>query len=141
MSKKRREKKARKLLEKQQARLERPPEVPESEWMPWVLSEVRKCLEGHGVSMDHCPPMFYPEAIHNLAVWSAKAGMECQRDHNWHDGDLKKVGECIHAWIKKVDKAPETWHDVEGKMAIEKENHGDSKEHPGQGGGGPSPTA
>jgi hypothetical protein len=74
-------------------------------WMAGeCLLEVRQGLEQLGVPMEGCPPMFYREAVHNLYVWSARAGRDCQRDHNWHDGNDEEVAKCIVANIKEQAK-------------------------------------
>lgn len=65
------------------------------------LDQIREGLEAKGISMEQCPPMFYPEAIHNLAIWTAKASRDCWRDHQWHNEDLKAVGACMAAGVKR----------------------------------------
>lgn len=65
------------------------------------LNEIRDALSSIGVPMELCPPMLYREAMHNMYVWSAKAGRDCQRHHNWHDGDEKAVAECLRESLKK----------------------------------------
>lgn len=75
------------------------------------LLMVREMLEGLGIDMERCPPMFYPEAIKNLYVWTAKASRDCQIEHQWHGNDSLKAGECINAGIKKYGKL----HREEGK--------------------------
>ena len=50
------------------------------------LGMIREMLEGLGIDMTRCPPMFYPEAIKNLYVWTAWASRDCERAHQWHGG-------------------------------------------------------
>lgn len=69
------------------------------------LDEVKEGLIGSEIDMSACPPMFYREAIHNLYVWTARASRDCQRDHNWHDGDDKAVAKCLVASIRVQGKA------------------------------------
>jgi hypothetical protein len=64
------------------------------------LGMIRRSLEDKGISMEQCPPMFYPEAIHNLAVWTAKASRDCWRDHQWHNEESKAFADCMTAGIK-----------------------------------------
>lgn len=75
------------------------------------LGMIREMLEGLGIDMTRCPPMFYPEAIKNLYVWTAQASRDCQIGHQWHGGDTLKAGECINSGIKKYGKL----HSEEGK--------------------------
>jgi len=60
---------------------------------------IKEKLVGLGIEMDACPPMFYPEAIHNLYVWTAKASRDCQRDHQWHGKDESAAAKCIHEGV------------------------------------------
>lgn len=57
---------------------------------------IKEKLVDLGIRMDRCPPMFYPEAIHNLYVWTAKASRDCMRDHQWHGKDESAAAKCIH---------------------------------------------
>jgi hypothetical protein len=63
------------------------------------LDSIKKTLEDLGVDMVACPPMFYPEAVSNLATWTARASRECQAAHGWHGGDEAAVAACLRAWI------------------------------------------
>lgn len=65
---------------------------------------IKEMLEGLGIQMDACPPMFYPEAIKNLYVWTAWASRDCERAHKWHEGDPAASANCIHEAIKKFGK-------------------------------------
>lgn len=65
------------------------------------LGMIREMLEGLGIDMTRCPPMFYPEAIKNLYVWTAWASRDCERTHQWHGGDSAATAKCIHEAIKK----------------------------------------
>lgn len=71
------------------------------------LKLIKEQLANLGVHMDACPPMFYPEAIHNLFTWTAKASRECCALHGWHGGDEEKVIACIREQIEKFQQ-PET---------------------------------
>lgn len=53
------------------------------------------------IPMDGCPPMFYPEAIHNLFVWSVKAGRDCQKEHDFHGKDEALQAACLREKIRK----------------------------------------
>lgn len=68
------------------------------------LAEVEATLNGKGVPMDGCPPMFYPEAIHNLYVWTHEATRECGRKHRYHRNNKKLIGRCVVAGIKRIAK-------------------------------------
>ena len=68
------------------------------------LGEIRKALEGLGVEMDACPPMFYPAAVMNVATWTARAARQCHVDHGWHGGDDAAVAACIRTWIVEHQK-------------------------------------
>jgi len=65
---------------------------------------IKDKLVNLGISMDACPPMFYPEAIHNLYVWTAFASRDCERDHKWHNGDSAASGKCIHERVVRYCK-------------------------------------
>lgn len=65
------------------------------------LEMIRKGLDDKGIPMEQCPPMFYPEAIHNLAVWTAKASRDCWRDHQWHGEEVKALAACLTAGVKR----------------------------------------
>lgn len=67
-----------------------------------VLKMIKEKLDGLGISMESCPPLFYPEAIHNLYVWTAKASRDCQAKHSWHGNNEKEVVKCIMARIKAI---------------------------------------
>ncbi len=75
-----------------------------------VLKMIKEKLQEFGIEMDACPPLFYPEAINNLFVWTATASWECWGRHGFH-GEWKpgsKVAACIHKQIKDLQKrAPE----------------------------------
>lgn len=60
-----------------------------------------------GVQMDGCPPMWYPEAIHNLFVWTAMAARDCTIFHDFHKMDLRATRQCLVASIKEMAKASE----------------------------------
>lgn len=62
---------------------------------------IKEMLVGLGIQMDACPPMFYPEAIKNLYVWTAWASRDCERAHHWHEGDPAASAKCIHEAIVK----------------------------------------
>jgi len=64
------------------------------------LDMIRETLIGHGMSMDACPPMFYPEAIHNLCVKILRSS----HLKNGHAGDLAKCAICLV--ILKEKEAP-----------------------------------
>lgn len=68
------------------------------------LGMIKEMLEGLGIQMDACPPMFYPEAIKNLYVWTAFASRDCQAAHGWHGTDDKAAAKCIHEGIVKYGK-------------------------------------
>lgn len=59
------------------------------------------------IPMDGCPPMFYPEAIHNLYVWAVKSSRDCQRDHNGHDGDEQAMAKCVVEKVKQYAEKSE----------------------------------
>lgn len=65
------------------------------------LGMIREMLEGLGINMERCPPMFYPEAIKNLYVWTAWASRDCERAHQWHGGDSGAAAKCINEAIRK----------------------------------------
>lgn len=65
------------------------------------LGMIRRSLEDKGISMEQCPPMFYPEAIHNLAIWTAKASRDCWRDHQWHNEEGSALGACMTVGVKR----------------------------------------
>jgi len=69
------------------------------------LDLIKEELAGYGVRMDSCPPMFYPEAIHNLFAWTARASGVCQKKHGWHGNNLARVAGCIKRWIQKHQAA------------------------------------
>jgi hypothetical protein len=67
---------------------------------------IKEKLEALGIEMTACPPMFYPEAIHNLFVWTAKASWECWGRHGFH-GEWQpgpKVAQCIVKQIQERQK-------------------------------------
>jgi hypothetical protein len=65
---------------------------------------IKEMLVGLGIKMDACPPMFYPEAIKNLYVWTAFASRDCQIAHGWHGEDKPASAKCIHEGIVKYGK-------------------------------------
>lgn len=65
------------------------------------ILEIRETLSRLGVPMEHCPPMMYPEAIHNLAVWTARASRDCWRDHEWHKDDHAAFSKCMYDSIRR----------------------------------------
>lgn len=80
------------------------------------LDMIREMLVGLGIQMDACPPMFYPEAIKNLYVWTAYASRDCERDHKWHEGDPKASANCIHEGIKKYGREQQARERVRKKQ-------------------------
>jgi hypothetical protein len=78
-----------------------PAKRPDDDW-DWkgeCLHMVKESIEKRGVNMDGCPPMFYPEAIHNLFAWGIKGALACREAHG--NRDQKHLIECVLAWMKK----------------------------------------
>lgn len=67
------------------------------------LDLVREALMQHGVKMESCPPMLYPEAIHNLFVWGIRAGQECLKKHGAQPQEHQI--RCISDWIVRHQSA------------------------------------
>ena len=65
------------------------------------LLEIRDALQSKGVPMEQCPPSMYSEAIHNLAVWVARASRDCWRDHEWHKDDKAVFSKCMYDSIQR----------------------------------------
>lgn len=68
---------------------------------------VKDKLAELGIQMDACPPMFFPEAINNLFVWTAQASRECSAAHGWHGMNERLVAQCIRDWILRKQSRPE----------------------------------
>lgn len=64
------------------------------------LLEIRKTLHSKGIPMEQCPPSMYSEAIHNLAVWVARASRDCWRDHEWHKDDHAAFSKCMRDSVR-----------------------------------------
>lgn len=78
-----------------------------------ALDMVRESLVNHGVDMEACPPMLYPEAIHNAVVKMSehvKKIVMCAV--NWH----KVSGEGWGAELKELDHAVANYLEEESKV-------------------------
>ena len=84
-------------------------------WAQSIFEEIHNGLAAKGVPMDACPPMMYPEAIHNLAAWVAKTSRDCWRDHEWHKDDGKAFSKCMLEGIQRYAAAAASRFDNEKK--------------------------
>ena len=66
----------------------------------WLL-EIRNALHSKGIPMEQCPPSMYSEAVHNLAVWVARASRDCWRDHEWHKDDHAAFSKCMYDSVRR----------------------------------------
>jgi hypothetical protein len=72
------------------------------DWKGECLQMVKEALQRHGVEMNACPPMFYPEAIHNLFVWGIMAALACCKAHG--NQSQEHQVKCISEWIRERQK-------------------------------------
>jgi hypothetical protein len=70
-------------------------------WADSILGQIKEVLAAKGIPMNACPPMLYPEAVHNLYVWTAMASRDCWRDHQWHNNDVGVAGKCLSEGVKR----------------------------------------
>lgn len=69
-----------------------------------IFHEIKLQLEELGVPMEGCPPMWYPEAIHNLFVWTVFATRECVALHDFHHGNNMEIRVCLKDRIQTYAK-------------------------------------